>query len=137
MIPTRGMALSGIFSPQLSKSRDAPCAIHLSGLCPEKAEQMTFEDFNQSCGMKLDVRDEWIVAAGRVDWAEVEKGHARLEKISFDAYNECTVFKDVLEPMGRSWPFRRGREICRESRLDRQDRLSSCPVSGSKGRRTD
>ena len=26
-----------------------------------------------------------------------EKGHARLEKISFDAYNECTVFKDVLE----------------------------------------
>jgi len=38
----------------------------------EKAEQMTFEDFNQSCGMKLDVRDEWIVAAGRVDWAEVE-----------------------------------------------------------------
>ena len=26
-----------------------------------------------------------------------EKGHARLEKISFDAYNECTVLKDVLE----------------------------------------
>ena len=122
----------------------------------EKAEQMTFEDINQSCGMKLDVRDEWIVAAGRVDWAEVEvkymaffpkkrgrpalnarmalgaliiqqrmklsdrrlvrgkaktpvefgakydvsvdeKAHARLEKMSFDAYNECTVFKDVLE----------------------------------------
>lgn len=26
-----------------------------------------------------------------------EKGHARLEKISFDAYNECTVFKDATE----------------------------------------
>lgn len=113
-------------------------------------------DFVHSIGLKLDVRDEWIVAAGRVDRAEVEvkymaffpkkrgrpalnarmalgaliiqqrmklsdrrlvrgkaktpvefgakydvsvdeKGHARLEKISFDAYNECTVFKDALE----------------------------------------
>ena len=26
-----------------------------------------------------------------------EKGHARLEFISFDAYNECTVFKDAVE----------------------------------------
>jgi len=26
-----------------------------------------------------------------------EKGHARLEKLSFDAYNECTVLKDAAE----------------------------------------
>lgn len=26
-----------------------------------------------------------------------EKGHARLEKISFDPYNECTVFQDAIE----------------------------------------
>jgi hypothetical protein len=26
-----------------------------------------------------------------------ENGHARLEKASFDAYNECTVLKDVVE----------------------------------------
>ena len=39
----------------------------------EKTEQMTFEDFNQSCGMKLDMNDEWIVVAGRVDWNAVEE----------------------------------------------------------------
>ena len=39
----------------------------------EKTVQMTFEDFNQSCGMKLDVNDEWVVVAGRVDWSAVEE----------------------------------------------------------------
>ena len=39
----------------------------------EKSVQMTFEDFNQSCGMKLDVRDEWIVVANSIDWAAVEE----------------------------------------------------------------
>ena len=39
----------------------------------EKTVQMTFEDFNQSCGMKLDVNDEWVVVAGRVDWNAVEE----------------------------------------------------------------
>ena len=39
----------------------------------EKTEQMTFEDFNQSCGMKLDMNDEWIVVAERVDWNAVEE----------------------------------------------------------------
>jgi len=38
----------------------------------EKSVQMTFEDFNQSCGMKLNVRDEWIVVANSIDWAAVE-----------------------------------------------------------------
>ena len=38
----------------------------------EKSVQMTFEDFNQSCGMKLNVRDEWIVVANRIDWVAVE-----------------------------------------------------------------
>lgn len=38
----------------------------------QTAIQTTFEGFNQSCGMKLDVKDEWIVAAGRIDWAAVE-----------------------------------------------------------------
>ena len=39
----------------------------------EKSVQMTFEDFNQSCGMKLNVRDEWIVVANNIDWAAVEE----------------------------------------------------------------
>ena len=39
----------------------------------EKTAQMTFEDFNQSCGMRFDVNDEWVVVAGRVDRNAVEK----------------------------------------------------------------
>lgn len=39
----------------------------------EKTAQMTFEDFNQSCGMQLDANDEWVVVAGRVDWNAVEE----------------------------------------------------------------
>ena len=39
----------------------------------EKPAQMTFEDFNQSCGMKLNVHDEWIVVANSIDWAAIEE----------------------------------------------------------------
>lgn len=39
----------------------------------EKSVQMTFEDFNQSCGMKLNVRDEWVVVADSIDWPAVEE----------------------------------------------------------------
>ena len=39
----------------------------------EKPVQTTFEDFNRSCGMKLDVRDEWIAVANSIDWAAVEE----------------------------------------------------------------
>ena len=39
----------------------------------EKSVQMTFEDFNQSCGMKLNVRDEWVVVADSIDWAAIEE----------------------------------------------------------------
>ncbi|MBP5509913.1 MAG: IS5 family transposase [Kiritimatiellae bacterium] len=39
----------------------------------EKSVQMTFEDFNQSYGMKLNVKDEWIVVANSINWAAVEE----------------------------------------------------------------
>ena len=39
----------------------------------EKPAQMTFEDFNQSCGMKLNVHDEWVVVANSIDWASIEE----------------------------------------------------------------
>lgn len=39
----------------------------------EKSVQMTFDGFNQSCGMKLNGRDEWIVVANSIDWAAVEE----------------------------------------------------------------
>lgn len=34
--------------------------------------QLTFEDFNQSCGMQLDAGNEWVRLAARVDWAAAE-----------------------------------------------------------------
>jgi len=34
--------------------------------------QMTFNDFNQSCGMQLSKDDEWCVLAGRIDWDVAE-----------------------------------------------------------------
>lgn len=43
----------------------------------EPAVQLTFEGFNQSCGMKLNPRDEWVVIAGRMDWNEVEAQYMR------------------------------------------------------------
>ena len=43
----------------------------------EPAVQLTFEGFNQSCGMKLNPRDEWVVIAGRMDWKEVETQYMR------------------------------------------------------------
>lgn len=39
----------------------------------DKSVQLTFEDFNQSCGMKLNVQDRWVVIADRFDWDAVEK----------------------------------------------------------------
>lgn len=36
-------------------------------------QQMTFEDFNQSCGMKLTMTNEWCVLADRINWSECEK----------------------------------------------------------------
>ena len=44
----------------------------------EKSVQMTFEDFNQSCGMKLNVQDEWIVVANGIDWAAIEERYMAL-----------------------------------------------------------
>lgn len=39
--------------------------------------QLTFEDFNQTCGMQLSPSDEWCVLAGRIDWAAAEAMYAR------------------------------------------------------------
>ena len=32
------------------------------------AQQLTFHDFNQSCGMSLSADNEWCVLSGRIDW---------------------------------------------------------------------
>lgn len=38
--------------------------------------QMTFNDFNQSCGMQLKASDEWCVLASRIDWAAAEEEYS-------------------------------------------------------------
>ena len=45
-----------------------------------KGQQLTFGGFNQSCEMKLNPRDEWVIPAGMTDWIAVEVGYgARFE----------------------------------------------------------
>ena len=51
----------------------------------EKPAQMTFEDFNQSCGMKLNVHDEWIVVANSIDWAAIEEKYMAFSRRSVAA----------------------------------------------------
>lgn len=40
---------------------------------PSSSHQLSFEDFNQSCGIQLDMANEWCVLASRIDWSECEK----------------------------------------------------------------
>lgn len=44
--------------------------------------QLTFDDFNQSCGMKLVMSNEWCVWATRIDWVKCEKLYATMFKSS-------------------------------------------------------
>ena len=37
-----------------------------------KEQQLTFDGFNQSCGMKLNPKDEYVILADMIDWAAVE-----------------------------------------------------------------
>ena len=43
-----------------------------------KEQQLTFDGFNQSCGMQLDPKDEWVVLADRIDWDAVEAEYRAL-----------------------------------------------------------
>lgn len=40
--------------------------------------QITFFDFNQSCGMQLEEKNEWVVLSTRIDWGALEKVYASL-----------------------------------------------------------
>ena len=46
----------------------------------EKAQQLTFDGFNQSCGMKLNSKDEWVILADMIDWGAVEIEYSALFK---------------------------------------------------------
>ncbi len=40
--------------------------------------QITFYDFNQSCGMQLDKSNEWVLLAERIPWEQMEKEYAAM-----------------------------------------------------------
>lgn len=40
--------------------------------------QITFFDFNQSCGMQLDPHNEWVILADKIDWKSMEKKYAAM-----------------------------------------------------------
>lgn len=44
----------------------------------EDIAQISFFDFNQSCGMQLDENNEWIVLANRINWKSLEEPYAAL-----------------------------------------------------------
>ena len=39
----------------------------------DQGHQISFYDFNQSCGMQLDPANEWVVLAKRIPWSDCEK----------------------------------------------------------------
>lgn len=42
------------------------------------AHQITFFDFNQTCGMQLDENNEWIRLSEEINWSELEKVYAEM-----------------------------------------------------------
>ena len=60
---------------------DIPALLGVHGMYKtEKAQQLTFDGFNQSCGMKLNPKDEWVILADLIDWAAVEAEYSALFK---------------------------------------------------------
>ena len=43
-----------------------------------KPTQITFYDFNQSCGMQLDPQNEWVLLADSLNWKKMEARYAEL-----------------------------------------------------------
>lgn len=44
----------------------------------DEKHQVSFFDFNQSCGMQLDENNEWIVLADRINWEVLREPYAKL-----------------------------------------------------------
>lgn len=44
-----------------------------------KYHQISFYDFNQSCGLQLDETNEWVVLADHMEWEKMEEesGYAK------------------------------------------------------------
>ena len=42
------------------------------------SHQITFQDFNQSCGMQLDMDNQWVHMAAYIPWAQLEAKYAEM-----------------------------------------------------------
>ena len=56
--------------------------------------QISFTDFNQSCGMQLDQNNEWVVLADSIDWSRWEDDYAK--NFSSPKGNPAKSFQMVL-----------------------------------------
>lgn len=56
--------------------------------------QISFNDFNQSCGMQLDPDNEWVVLADSIDWSKWEVEYAK--KFPSKKGNPSKLFQMVL-----------------------------------------
>ncbi|MBQ7477874.1 MAG: hypothetical protein IJT01_03115 [Selenomonadaceae bacterium] len=44
----------------------------------QKDHQIAFDDFNQSCGMQLDMSNQWVCLARSIPWGRLEEKYARM-----------------------------------------------------------
>ena len=56
--------------------------------------QISFNDFNQSCGMQLDPENEWVILADSIDWGKWEVEYAK--KFTSKKGNPSKSFQMVL-----------------------------------------
>lgn len=61
-----------------------------------KCHQISFYDFNQSCGLQLDKTNEWVLRADQMDWEEMEKQSGYAEKFPSKTGHPAKPFRMAL-----------------------------------------
>ena len=119
---------------------------------PPKERQLTFDGFNQSCGMKLNPKDEYVILADMIDWAAVEAEYSALFKSkrsasptrsttsasrSRSSWRTCSASGSLVFFCSISWtrPTVCRRVICWKSRTRRHDGLARRHPQATHGRR--
>ena len=117
-----------------------------------KDRQLTFDGFNQSCGMKLNPKDEYVILADMIDWAAVEAEYSALFKSkrrasptrsttsasrSQSSWRTCSESSSRVFFCSISWtrPTVCRRVICWKSRTRRHDGLGRRHPQAAHGRR--
>lgn len=74
-----------------------------------KNRQITFFDFNQSCGMQLDTNNEWVILADRIPWDVIETEYAAMfpSKTGHPAYPLRVALGSLLIQSRKHLPDRK------------------------------